>query len=454
MTDYRLKFILYAIIWISILLSIGAPPYDIFNFGDGFVNSFNSIRIGLPLLACVILIAYYAIVNLNKKKTEVFKKKFIIFFIFLSYFIFQVVGLVLKDYNAKSLNLDNTYLVILGSGAIITLLLLDQIKSKYLIKNIMYLTLFIICLTGLVLLLTHIKNSGFQHTNYFSLYNSVPPNKQIFINHELPRVTGISRTLSILNLSLFCLYFFLSNNKYKYIFLALNIFFGLIIFGFQSRGTILCYVSTITFFLIISKKINIANKIKFFIIICIVPFILFESIRYLTLKKITPRLPFEYESENSINILIEKNRLFKDQSSSGRYDLWTQAIQNYDKKNLFGYGPQADRLLLKENLKNSFSDNVSNAYIYSFLCGGYFGLISFLLLVMKIFILISKKIFKENLFEHNHMYIEKISVLFLIFFLIRSIFENSFAVFGIDFIMVIISIFILTYRKKNMSIEP
>ena len=51
------------------------------------------------------------------------------------------------------------------------------------------------------------------------------------------------------------------------------------------------------------------------------------------------------------------------------------------------------------------------------------------------------------------MYIEKISVLFLIFFLIRSIFENSFAVFGIDFIMVIISTFILTYRRKNMSIE-
>ncbi len=453
MTNFRLKFILYAIIWISILLSIGVPPYDIFNFGDGFVDSFNSIRIGLPLLACVILIAYYILVNLNKKKTKIFKKKFIIFFIFLSYFIFQVIGLVLKDYNIKSLNLNNTYLIILGSGAIITLLLLDQIKSKYLIKNIMYLTLFIICLTGLVLLLTHIKNSGFQHTSYFSLYNSVPPNKQIFINHELPRVTGISRTLSILNLSLFCLYFFLSNNKFKYIFLALNIFIGLIIFGFQSRGTILCYVSTITFFLIISKKINLANKIKFFIIICIVPFILFESIRYLTLKKITPELPFEYESENSISILIEKNRLFKDQSSSGRYNLWTQAIQNYDKKKIFGYGPQADRLLLKENLKNSFSDNVSNAYIYSFLCGGYFGLISFLLLVMGIFILISKKIFKENLFEHNHMYIEKISVLFLIFFLIRSIFENSFAVFGIDFIMVIISTFILTYRRKNMSIE-
>lgn len=74
MTNFRLKFILYAIIWISILLSIGVPPYDIFNFGDGFVDSFNSIRIGLPLLACVILIAYYILVNLNKKKTKIFKK--------------------------------------------------------------------------------------------------------------------------------------------------------------------------------------------------------------------------------------------------------------------------------------------------------------------------------------------------------------------------------------------
>jgi O-antigen ligase len=308
-------------------------------------------------------------------------------------------------------------------------------------------------MAGLILLFTHIKNSGFQHMNYFSLYNSVPPDKQIFINHELPRVTGISRTLSILNISLFCLFVFFKKNKYKYIFLTLNIVIGLIIFGFQSRGTILCYVSTITFFLLISKKINLTNKIKFFFIICIIPFILFESIRYLTLKTITPELPFKYKPESSMNILIEKNRLLQDKSSSGRYNLWAQAIQNYDKKKLFGYGPQADRFLLNENLKKSFSDNVSNAYIYAFLCGGYFGLISFLLLVVGILILISKKIFKENLFDHSHMYIEKISLLFLIFFLIRSIFENSFAVFGIDFIMVIISIFILSYRTKNMSIE-
>jgi O-antigen ligase len=453
MTDFHLKFFLYAFIWISILLSIGVPPHDIFKFGDSFVNSFNSIRIGFSLLACITLITYYILVNFKKKKTEVFKKKFTIFFLFLTYFIFQIIGLVLKNYSIKSLNLDNTYLVILGSGAIITLFLIDKTKSKNLIRNTVYLTLFVISMAGLILLFTHIKNSGFQHMNYFSLYNSVPPDKQIFINHELPRVTGISRTLSILNISLFCLFVFFKKNKYKYIFLTLNIVIGLIIFGFQSRGTILCYVSTITFFLLISKKINLTNKIKFFFIICIIPFILFESIRYLTLKTITPELPFKYKPESSMNILIEKNRLLQDKSSSGRYNLWAQAIQNYDKKKLFGYGPQADRFLLNENLKKSFSDNVSNAYIYAFLCGGYFGLISFLLLVVGILILISKKIFKENLFDHSHMYIEKISLLFLIFFLIRSIFENSFAVFGIDFIMVIISIFILSYRTKNMSIE-
>lgn len=452
MTDFSLKFILYTIIWFSILLSIGVPPHDILNFGDSFLDSVNSIRIGFPLLACLVLTVYYMLVNFNKKKTEIFKKKFIIFFLFLAYFIFQVIGLFLKNYSIKSLNLDNTYLVILGSGAIITLFLIDQTKSKKLINNTIYLTLSVIFLAGLVLLLSHIKNSNFQHASYFSLYNSVPTGQQIFMNHELPRVTGISRTLSILNIVLFCFYFFLKSNKSKYIFLALNILIGLIIFGFQSRGTILCYVSTIIFFLLISKKISLTNKIKFFIIICIIPFIIFESIRYLTLTKITPQLPFKYEKEEAMNILIEKNRIFQDQSSSGRFILWVQAIKKYDKKKLFGYGPQADRFLLKENLKNSFSDNVSNAYIYSFLCGGYFGLISFLLLVGGILTLILKKIFKENLFDHNNMRIEKISLLFLIFFLIRSIFENSFSVFGIDFIIVIISVFVLTYRRGKMSI--
>ena len=125
MTDFHLKFFLYAFIWISILLSIGVPPHDIFKFGDSFVNSFNSIRIGFSLLACITLITYYILVNFKKKKTEVFKKKFAIFFLFLTYFIFQIIGLVLKNYSIKSLNLDNTYLVILGSGAIITLFLIS-----------------------------------------------------------------------------------------------------------------------------------------------------------------------------------------------------------------------------------------------------------------------------------------------------------------------------------------
>ena len=446
MINLQSRSILYTIIWISILLSIGTPPSDFLNFGDGFLNSLNSFRIGFPLLASVSLILYYIIIKL--KKIKILKNKLILFLLFLLYLIFQIIGLIQRGYNIENLNIDNIYLPLLGSGTIITLFLIDEIKSKTFIKIIMYLSLFIICLSGLTLLFVHLKNSVFESANNFSLYNSVPPNKQLFMNHELPRVTGISRTLAIFNICLFCLYLFFKNNKLRYIFLILNVFFGVIILGFQSRGTVLCYISTISFFLLISKQINLANKIKYFIIIFLIPFVLFETIRHQVLTTLSPELPFEYKSKKPINVLIDTNRLFKDSSSSGRYNLWQEAIYSYDKKKPFGYGPQADRFLLKGNLKKFFSDNVSNAYIYAFLCGGYFGLISFLLFVIGIVKIIIKKIFKENLFNDNKNLSEKISLLFLFFFLIRSSFENSFSLFSIDFIIVIVSISVLTFRQK------
>ena len=143
------------------------------------------------------------------------------------------------------------------------------------------------------------------------------------------------------------------------------------------------------------------------------------------------------------------NRVFYDKSTSGRTSLWINAIENYDKKKIFGYGSQGDRFLLKGNIVKSYSNNVSNAFIYAFLSGGYFGLIFFFLFFLGISILIFKKIFKENLFNNNDNYTEKIAVLFIFFFIIRAFFENSFGVFGIDFIIVIISSFLLIFSNKN-----
>ena len=130
--------------------------------------------------------------------------------------------------------------------------------------------------------------------------------------------------------------------------------------------------------------------------------------------------------------------------------MWTSSLKLYDYKKKFGYGPQGDRFLLIENLKTYTTNNVSNAFFYAFLSGGYFGLVIFSIIYFQIFLLIFKKILKEKIFHTKNNYIEKISVLILFFFLVRSGFENSFSLFSIDFVLVISSIAALLARRKKI----
>ena len=144
-------------------------------------------------------------------------------------------------------------------------------------------------------------------------------------------------------------------------------------------------------------------------------------------------------------------------NSSGRLEIWKYVLGYYDKSKLFGYGSQADRHLLIEptslidstalymatnsesniELKLRFpryGSNVSNAIIYGFLS----------------FKLFSKK---EKLSSNNN-FLFKISLIFIVFLTIRGLFENSFAVFSIDFLIFAISLFSISeiYRNNKSKI--
>ena len=94
-----------------------------------------------------------------------------------------------------------------------------------------------------------------------------------------------------------------------------------------------------------------------------------------------------------------------------------------------------------------FGNNVSNGYIYSFLSGGYPGLIIFLTITINIFLVVCKNLFVTKIFNKNKNTSIKIATMILIFFLIRVLFENSYALFSIDFLLILISFFIAKDKK-------
>ena len=158
-------------------------------------------------------------------------------------------------------------------------------------------------------------------------------------------------------------------------------------------------------------------------------------------------------------ILVNKNylpRVFEVESgTSGRIALWKKALEKYEKKKFFGYGPQGDRVILNNELK-TYGNNVSNTIIYGLLSGGYFSLIILVsIYIYTIYLLLnffSKNNVILNIIELNKENLLVLtSIVYIIFFMVRSIFENSFGVFSIDFLILILSLFVLEKNKKLIS---
>ena len=128
--------------------------------------------------------------------------------------------------------------------------------------------------------------------------------------------------------------------------------------------------------------------------------------------------------------------------------MWTNALDRYEKNKLFGYGPQADRIILLDPSDFDSGNNVSNAMIYALLSGGYFSLIILILIYfyaaymfLKFFLV--NKIFLNQLEINKENIFVVISLVYTVFFIIRSLFENSFGVFSIDFLILILSLFVI-----------
>jgi hypothetical protein len=130
---------------------------------------------------------------------------------------------------------------------------------------------------------------------------------------------------------------------------------------------------------------------------------------------------------------LDPEILTKDITSSRTRD-WINIKINYEKTKILGYGIHGDRILIKQT--------ASNGLIYSIASGGYIaGLIYLIIFIysLKLAIrsLLNKKINQYNWFSSS----------LIIFFLIRSIVENSFAIISYDFIIFYFAVFYL--EKKN-----
>jgi len=120
-------------------------------------------------------------------------------------------------------------------------------------------------------------------------------------------------------------------------------------------------------------------------------------------------------------------------SLKARLDTWKLIVQNSENP-IIGYGSQGDRYLAKDMPKHT--SLAANSFIYAYASSGVIGVS--LLLIFYIYLI--KLVFKENFLkkkENDKNNIKCFYFTILIFLIIRSIFENSFSLWGIDFIIMV-----------------
>ena len=105
-----------------------------------------------------------------------------------------------------------------------------------------------------------------------------------------------------------------------------------------------------------------------------------------------------------------------------------------------GFGPQADRIILKQN--------VSGIFFYSLITGGIFSFLSLISIIIIIISRLIKKIFFEKVFFNNEVYFT-ISILLMGMLFVRSIGEITFGIFGIDMVIFFISINLINNLKTK-----
>ena len=289
------------------------------------------------------------------------------------------------------------------------------------------------------------------NSNNVSIYNlHVWRETAYFFNHEIPRVTGISRSICILLIILMFINF-KNNNIFKLIKYPSIIVCGSLIFLFQSKFAVIFYLIINLFFLFNSKnKIGGLKKIVILFLLQVFLFFSISEIKYhfidqkikdgmSKIEKVENKKKFGQKHLRTINKKRDKDfSILNDILMSGRLKLWTDSFKQIKKKPILGYGSMSDRIVINEKrlASKGILNPVSNAFIYSLISGGLISLSLFIFFL----ITIREKFINLMSFSTLNSNEVKIGSLILLMILLRIMVENSIMLFGIDFILLLNSL--------------
>ncbi len=181
---------------------------------------------------------------------------------------------------------------------------------------------------------------------------------------------------------------------------------------------------------------------KNLILIFIIPFIISVFIdfskREILFKSNDNKTEFINRFSDISDIRVFNSEINSTNFTSNRKEDWQKILKKFDKQRVFGYGIHGDRILINQT--------ASNGFLYSLVSGGYLGAISYCIIIIYSLFLVNLALLKKKINKYSWF-----ASSMIIFFIIRSLVENSFTIISFDFIIFFSSIFYLekTFLYKS-----
>jgi len=395
------------------LLTVSATPEGLLNFNLIRNNFLENVQIIKSIIPIIILISLL-LLTIKEFKIFLHTKISIIFILFSLLVTFQILGTTTTSQNY----LKNLYYIIPIINTLLLSLILFKMTNKNHFKVFLYSNLLIFFLIFLYFYLIYLKNYFTFDNNLYSIWGVIKDNENV------PRPTGMARIIFVFSAYFLCRYLVKKKG------LLLLIFFNYLAFGFQSRIVIagLLLITLIAIF--IKAKSSFKEIFKNIILIIIIPIILSITVDFL--KK---NILFSNQTLGaSYYIRLFDPAIIKENITSNRLNDWKNILINYENKKIFGYGVHGDRILIKQT--------ASNGFLYSIVSGGYIAGLIYLIISIYSLNLAIRSLLNKKINQYDWF-----SSFLIIFFLMRSIVENSFAIISYDFIIFYFAVFYL--EKKN-----
>ena len=483
MLNKQIEKLFFYLMWIGIIGSINTNSSLLYIKDFKFFEIINFLRALAPLVVFCFLVLYILI---NIKNLKFFKNSStylnIICISVLFYTAISILGLFL---NNDQFFFDRIWWNISYLNVIIFLYLGNNFFGFKFLKNIfLILILFIFCFYMTIAFMAIKESVIYKIQNVY--HTGLLSPGTFVLDQGMPRTSGVARAtffLFLLHLSLLCF-----KKNYFYYNLCFCFLYAWVVSVFDSRITTIFYF--ISLLVIFYSKFNILKKTLIFLMLIMIFNSSQDIYKYMVtlysgkieneviLKKrsdvLLENLYKNYftddtddtdaqdkENEKNNIILSQHGIIFFQKSfycdkehfinleSSGRLCIWVDnlntALKNYSVFFL-GHGAQADRYNVKYSSYPQ-EKSASNSFLYVLTSGGIISVI----FILVIYIITFTNFLRYFIFTRNKLFNESslfISCLLInSFILFRGITESSFTVFSLDYILFLITAFIIFSNK-------